>query len=250
MNFWRDFIHNKSVVVVGGSNNIVGTGLGNKIDSYDTVVRVNFHWPCPFRYDPTFMTDCTEDIGCRTDILTMALTTIQLNTLRMMKPKIIVSGWGKTATTLWERFRRKINNPDALEFMLTKFHAQEKIRQSREHPECAGVLDPNRPLTSRLRCWHAFAEYIEETETPWQGFWPPSPDWCSSTGGRTLFEIWKFEPKELFIAGFDFCTKDWGWNASVHDYMKEAEMVIDMCSSDWVELSEATKRSLSSVRIF
>jgi hypothetical protein len=170
-----------------------------------------------------------------------------------MKPKMIVSGWHKVAKYCWDNFRREINNPSCKEYMCELFVEQAKIRQTLIHPEELAAeirANPTISIKDKVRCWDIFAEYIADVKTPWHGFRPPPPRWHSSTGGRTLFEIWKFEPKEVYIAGFDFCTKDWDWNASVHDYMKEAEMVMDMCASGRVELSEHTKRSLSSVKIF
>lgn len=62
------FISNKRVAIVGGADHMLHTGLGSKIDSYDTVVRVNLHWPSPRAY-MHLKKDATEDIGCRTDVL-------------------------------------------------------------------------------------------------------------------------------------------------------------------------------------
>ncbi len=69
-----NFVSGKRVAIVGGSPKIAGTELGEKIDSYDIVVRVNVHWPCPRRLlggdgIESSNTDLTRDIGNRTDIL-------------------------------------------------------------------------------------------------------------------------------------------------------------------------------------
>lgn len=61
------FISNKRVAIVGGADHMVGTNLGSKIDSYDTVVRVNLHWPSPRAF--SCKKDFTKDIGCRTDVI-------------------------------------------------------------------------------------------------------------------------------------------------------------------------------------
>lgn len=61
------FVSNKRVAIVGGADHMVGTNLGSKIDSYDTVVRVNLHWPSPRAFG--CKKDFTKDIGCRTDVI-------------------------------------------------------------------------------------------------------------------------------------------------------------------------------------
>lgn len=65
----KDLIFGKRVAVVGGSPKVVDTGLGEFIEDYDTIVRINIHWPsCMYLRDPI---DCTEDVGRRTDVLFM-----------------------------------------------------------------------------------------------------------------------------------------------------------------------------------
>jgi hypothetical protein len=68
------FVSGKRVAIVGGSPKIIGTELGEYIDSHDIVVRVNLHWPCPRRLmggDGVARPEInlTRDIGNRTDIL-------------------------------------------------------------------------------------------------------------------------------------------------------------------------------------
>ena len=69
-----NFVSGKKVAIVGGSSKIIGTELGEKIDSYDVVVRVNVHWPCPRRLTDTIGLEMPQGnfvrhIGNRTDIL-------------------------------------------------------------------------------------------------------------------------------------------------------------------------------------
>ena len=60
-------LQGQRVALVGGSCQMIGSGLGSVIESYDVVIRVNCHWPCPQRYTPKIQ--AFDDIGHRTDIL-------------------------------------------------------------------------------------------------------------------------------------------------------------------------------------
>ena len=69
-----NFVSGKRVAVVGGSPKIIGTELGETIDSYDVVVRINVHWPCPrrlFNGNGKILPRASfiRHIGNRTDIL-------------------------------------------------------------------------------------------------------------------------------------------------------------------------------------
>ena len=66
-----DYMYNdKSVVLVGPSETLVGRGLGEYIDSFDTIIRMNKSIPLNEKL--------VTDIGSRTDILYHALTAIAL----------------------------------------------------------------------------------------------------------------------------------------------------------------------------
>lgn len=55
------FFENKSIVLVGPSEQLTTTSLGSKIDSFDHVARMNWQWPVH--------KDREENYGSRTDIL-------------------------------------------------------------------------------------------------------------------------------------------------------------------------------------
>lgn len=63
-----DLVKGKRVCIVGGSPMIIGSNLGEKIDSYDIVVRVNFHWPCPRALLDKEIKNPLIHVGNRTDI--------------------------------------------------------------------------------------------------------------------------------------------------------------------------------------
>lgn len=58
---YSDMLRGKRLALVGPSVSIVGQGLGDKIESYDYVVRMNFQWPIPEQI--------VVDVGRRMDIL-------------------------------------------------------------------------------------------------------------------------------------------------------------------------------------
>lgn len=64
MNHLYQLIHSKNISLVGSATNILDTGLGEKIDDADVIVRVNSNWPS---------CGCSEyaqtDIGYRSDVL-------------------------------------------------------------------------------------------------------------------------------------------------------------------------------------
>jgi len=252
-----DFIHGKRVAIVGGARSIRGSRLGKKIDSYDTVVRINCHWPCSFHFDRSLKTDWTEDIGYRTDVLGLALVMFNPTAIRRMRPKLIVTGGSRL---------NEVTYNEGSHTPVTRGYVENLFRKQIEH----GVGRTNRLLEGRdpaeveewslpddervkyrLRQWEKFTRYIKSTYAPWHSFdrWPPG-DWNPSTGGRMLVNIWKYEPKEFFIAGFDFCTKDWSYTASVHDYQKDGEFALMISKDPRVELSEPTRKSLSSLKVY
>lgn len=58
---YSELLNGKRVALVGPSASIVGQCLGDKIDNYDFVVRMNFQWPISEKL--------TVDVGSRMDIL-------------------------------------------------------------------------------------------------------------------------------------------------------------------------------------
>lgn len=62
-----NFVTGKRVAIIGGSPKLLGTGDGENIDSYDTVIRINCHWPYPQRVTPQI--ESQVDLGNRTDLL-------------------------------------------------------------------------------------------------------------------------------------------------------------------------------------
>ena len=65
-------VKGRTVALVGGSSMIVGTNSGPAIDACDHVLRVNFHWPCPYGMAENINQpelDATADLGRRTTII-------------------------------------------------------------------------------------------------------------------------------------------------------------------------------------
>jgi hypothetical protein len=67
-----NLIKDKSVVLVGPSNYLVGRKLGTVINNYDTVCRVNYMAPSTF----------TEDYGNRTDIMFYNCSTASIHQMK------------------------------------------------------------------------------------------------------------------------------------------------------------------------
>lgn len=65
--FYKEYLRNKKVIIVGPSDLLIDSKLGEKIDNYDIIVRLNNHYPI----NPINMNyeKIHEDIGNRTDIL-------------------------------------------------------------------------------------------------------------------------------------------------------------------------------------
>jgi len=58
---YHDFLHNKTVALIGPAESITGTQKGHVIDQFDIIVRLNKSLPLPEKL--------REDIGSRTDVL-------------------------------------------------------------------------------------------------------------------------------------------------------------------------------------
>lgn len=58
---YMKYLEGKKIILVGPSGALIGKGLGEKIDSYDVVIRMNNSIAIPFKYK--------KDLGSRTDIL-------------------------------------------------------------------------------------------------------------------------------------------------------------------------------------
>ena len=74
MNELEKIVNNKRVIVVGPSPHLESTGMGDFIDSYDIICRLN----------EVFPTDLEKDYGSRTDIVFWNLATNSLNGMKQM----------------------------------------------------------------------------------------------------------------------------------------------------------------------
>ena len=61
MDDFKNYIKNKSLIIVGPSPSLIGKKLGNFIDSFDVIFRIKKSFPVPKEYE--------VDLGTKTDVL-------------------------------------------------------------------------------------------------------------------------------------------------------------------------------------
>jgi hypothetical protein len=66
----QDYCRNKSVAIIGNSDNIIGKYYGPEIDSHDIVVRIN--------YAPRFFRSYKQDSGTKFDVFIAGISRIDL----------------------------------------------------------------------------------------------------------------------------------------------------------------------------
>jgi hypothetical protein len=206
---FHDLISERRAVIIGGSGAIVGTGVGSLIDSYDVVVRVNCHWPCPLEIQPPI--DAKKDIGYRTDVLFACLGNLEMKRLRRMKElKLII---------------------------LTDFKT--------EHLPPENTMDLAKVKRLNLLMAHCKKRNIPYY---WYGEKHLQILSDATSGILALSTLMSEEPSELFVAGFDFYTfadpqKAW----LSHKPAKEREYFRKHIASDErVILHEHVEESLKS----
>jgi hypothetical protein len=78
---FSQLVMNKSVVITGPANYIVGSCWGSEIDSADLVVRVNLQWPIPL--------EMRADLGVRAEILYLAGTSMHSPAELLSDPEFV-----------------------------------------------------------------------------------------------------------------------------------------------------------------
>jgi hypothetical protein len=167
------FVRDKTVCLVGGAPSILGENLGETIDSYDVVIRVNCHWPMlRFSMNQRAHVICGHEItkeysltqiGNRTDILfhggfNKEGTVEEIEKLVDLKLVALNSRFGKRE---WEGYNEK---------EVSLWCSQNNVDFKLLHTNIEGL---------------------------------PSP--C--TGFIAIDDLLKCQLKKLFICGFDFFKK-------------------------------------------
>ena len=165
---YREFLKNKKIALVGPADYLENSNLGNEIDSFDLVVRINRGIELIGKYH--------KDIGQRTDILYSCL--IEQPTNAGIIDPVVYSNEYKLkyiCTTPFPK-RRFLSKSIDIHPMADK----EKFRN-------LSTLIPTRIIP--LKFWRNFSKELETRPT---------------TGYISIFDILEFKPKELKIFGFSF----------------------------------------------
>lgn len=214
----EDFVNGKRVAVIGGSESVIGTRFGKKIDSYDVVVRINCHWPCPLKLRPAC--DATEDIGKRTDIFFGSFGYLQMSRFKRMKVnmKLVV-------------FNNFKNNHNSLEYY-------ERKKQDWNDKQTEKFDELEKMLKRRNIEYYWYAERHEVPKTSFK----------ATSGLLALLALLSKEPTEIFVTGFDFYTLGTPQMAWInHDPLRERNYFREHVASDKrVVLDDTAEKSLKS----
>lgn len=172
----KRLIDGKRVALIGPSPHLINKKLGKYIDSFDIVVRIN---------ELGVANDCYEDYGSKTDIAFLTLTKEAIPVYKKMifgldieNLKMVVSPRDEFNTDTTKNF---IDDKNSFEyFQQLPINNIEFFQVSKPPP-----LD----VYKLFNCF-------------------------PSTGSLTIFELLKYDFKELFICGFSFFTTKYKYNSS------------------------------------
>ena len=163
-------VRRKSIAVIGGSNNLVGIGQGDYIDSHDVVLRINLHWPCPIFHEP--QQDVTCDIGQRTDILFQAIAAWRPERFFSMSPQLVMIRGDK----------------DFLVNFVTPHHPYHWL-----YPKYQQILEDCESKGVEVEHFHPNYGHLY-------------PTWNPNTGLLALKTVMFENPSKVYVVGFDFST--------------------------------------------
>ena len=177
-----NLISNKKTVIVGPSPHLKGQSMGNFIDSFDLVVRIN---------ELGISKEYYADYGSRTDIAFLTLSEQSLKVYKNMLEKVNING---LKIVVHPRDKYNINPYSARSI---------KTRNTKEIYDELGIsvdyLHISQPSFSD--CCNLF------------GIYP-------TTGALAIQEILNYDFESLYICGFSFYTTKYKWNEGKKNFMK------------------------------
>ncbi len=185
-------IKGKRVVVLGSAPSVLNND-GKNIDSYDIVVRVN-----------NFKIDGFEDkVGRKLDIY--------------------YSFFGRSIKKENDELKRH-----GLKFIMCKYPNEEFLSHTGGIPK-AGISDGCKWVYELRKDWWQFPLWIPKMKYFKQNF--EKIFRIPTTGVSAILDVLRFEPKELYVTGFDFMTSgyhntDEKWNDGDGNHNHAAEMYL------------------------
>lgn len=177
----NSYFNNKKVVFVGPSPHLVGKNMGQFIDSFDTVVRIN---------ELGVVSEMAKDYGSRTDIAFLTLTNESLPRYMKMKEEIDTS---TLKLIVHPRDEYNINpiNP---------------VKKSKN------ILNYFKELNLDVDFFHISTPSFQERCSLF-GCFP-------STGSLSILEVLNYDFKQLYICGFSFYTTKFRYSPKGMEYYR------------------------------
>jgi hypothetical protein len=172
---------NKRIILVGPSPHLMGKKLGNFIDSFDVVIRVN---------ELGVIEEMTQDYGSRTDVAFLTLTDNSLPIYMKMKDEVIQN-----------HLKLVVCPGDEYNYDPTS-----------NSPETKNVKEYFNYLDLDVDFYHIKVPTFDERCKIF-GCFP-------STGSLTIFELLNHNYKELYICGFSFYTTKFRYSPKGMEYFR------------------------------
>lgn len=185
MNDLEKLINNKKVALVGPSPHLIGKKLGNKIDSYDVVIRINEILSKKNRLD----------YGSRTDAVFINLNSEYLETFKQM----------------FNENKAEFNNVKLFISPRNSLHVTTENRKKLDLNENIFKNSDNLGITSKL--FHIGNEKNQSLESKITTF--------PSTGLLALMILGEIQTEQLFICGFSFYSTSKMYNPERESLYKQ-----------------------------
>ncbi len=178
----ENLIPNKTTIIVGPSPHLKGKNMGNFIDSFDLVVRIN---------ELGIRKEYFTDYGSRTDVAFLSLTEESLRVYKKMLEKVNIND---LKIVVHPRDEHNINPYNKESF---------KTRNTEEIYNDIGIS---------VDYFHISNPSFSERCNLF-GIYP-------TTGALAIQEILNYDFKSLYICGFSFYTTKNKWNEGKKEFMK------------------------------
>lgn len=183
MNKLWDIVNNKSVIIVGPSPHLNGKKLGNFIDSFDIVVRIN----------EFYVESQKEDYGTRTNIAFLNLASESIDYYK----KIV------------EKYRTKIENIDLI---VCPMRTNQVLPYKKENINNESIFENYDKIGIDNAFYHIGDEYNKSITSRL------SHD--PTSGILTLISLLESPASKVFLTGFSFYLTKTNWNNETNNVLK------------------------------